>query len=96
MTDMEKQYEDNQKELEELSAKLTNMNCQMQIHLKVNITTDYISTSTKLPYAGDPVKVSLVLKLHAAHHLEARGGVCLSGATDRAPVLPCLVLSSRI
>ena len=49
MTDMEKQYEDNQKELEELSAKLTNMNCQMQIHLKVNITTDYIRTNTTLP-----------------------------------------------
>ena len=89
MTDMEKQYEDNQQELEELSAKLTNMNCQMQIHLKVGMMTDYIRTSTTR-CAGDPVEVGLVHKLHAAHHLEARGGVRLSGATDRAAVLYCL------
>jgi laminin beta 1 len=35
LLDMEKQYEENQKELEELSNTLTHMNCQMQIHLKV-------------------------------------------------------------
>jgi len=35
LLDMEKQYEDNQKELEELSDILIHMNCQMQIHLKV-------------------------------------------------------------
>merc|ERR1711870_77039 len=35
LLDMEKQYEENQKELELLSESLTNMNCQMQIHLKV-------------------------------------------------------------
>jgi len=35
LNDMEKQYEDNQKELETLSSTLTEMNCQMQIHLKV-------------------------------------------------------------
>lgn len=35
LLDMEKQYEDNQKELETLEETLTNMNCQMQIHLKV-------------------------------------------------------------
>ena len=34
---MEKQYEDNQKELETLSSTLTEMNCQMQIHLKVSM-----------------------------------------------------------
>jgi len=32
---MEKQYEDNQKELETLSSTLTKMNCNMQLHLKV-------------------------------------------------------------
>ena len=35
LLDMEKQYEENQKELETLSESLTKMNCQMQIHLKV-------------------------------------------------------------
>merc|ERR1711994_881623 len=35
LLDMEKQYEENQKELELLSESLTKMNCQMQIHLKV-------------------------------------------------------------
>merc|ERR1711934_88153 len=35
LLDMEKQYEENQKELESLSESLTTMNCQMQIHLKV-------------------------------------------------------------
>ena len=44
LLDMEKQYEDNQKELEELSETLTSMNCQMQIHLKVTRHT-YINHS---------------------------------------------------
>ena len=35
LLDMEKQYEKNQSELEELSETLTGMNCQMQIYLKV-------------------------------------------------------------
>ena len=35
LLDMEKQYEKNQKELEELSETLQTMNCQIQIHLKV-------------------------------------------------------------
>merc|ERR1712027_162647 len=34
LLDMEKQYEKNQKELEELSETLQTMNCQMQIYLK--------------------------------------------------------------
>merc|ERR1739838_1288747 len=34
LLDMEKQYEENQAELEELSDTLTSMNCQMQIYLK--------------------------------------------------------------
>ena len=39
---MEKQYEENQKELELLSESLTKMNCQMQIHLKVSfVKTKY-------------------------------------------------------
>ena len=37
LLDMEKQYEENQKELEDLSETLTMMECQMHIHLKVNI-----------------------------------------------------------
>lgn len=35
LLEMENQYEDNQKELEDLRDTLTHMNCQMQIHLKV-------------------------------------------------------------
>merc|ERR1719507_587916 len=35
LLDMEKQYEENQKELQTLETDLTSMNCQMQIHLKV-------------------------------------------------------------
>merc|ERR1719336_1610233 len=35
LLDMEKQYEENQKELEDLSETLTMMECQMHIHLKV-------------------------------------------------------------
>lgn len=35
LLDMEKQYEKNQKELEELAETLQGMNCQMQIYLKV-------------------------------------------------------------
>ena len=39
---MEKQYEENQKELESLSESLTTMNCQMQIHLKVSSSAEAI------------------------------------------------------
>ena len=39
---MEKQYEENQKELELLSESLTKMNCQMQIHLKVSFCQDQV------------------------------------------------------
>merc|ERR1719384_1835421 len=35
LLDMEKQYEENQRELEELSETLQNMNCEMLVHLKV-------------------------------------------------------------
>jgi len=35
LLEMEKQYEENQKELEQLRITLTRMNCQMEIHLKV-------------------------------------------------------------
>ena len=35
LLDMEKQYEENQRELEELSETLQTMNCQMLVHLKV-------------------------------------------------------------
>merc|ERR1711878_152854 len=34
LLDMEKQYEENQRELEELSETLQTMNCQMLVHLK--------------------------------------------------------------
>ena len=42
LLDMEKQYEKNQSELEELSETLTGMNCQMQIYLKVIAKKNFI------------------------------------------------------
>ena len=50
---MEKQYEDNQKELEELSMTLTQMNCQMQIHLKVRKA---IGPSVAMPSTPPPLR----------------------------------------
>ena len=37
LQDMEKEYEENQRQLDTLSAQLTQLNCQMQIHLIVSI-----------------------------------------------------------
>ena len=45
---MEKQYEENQKELELLSESLTKMNCQMQIHLKVSSCQDQVQKVKKI------------------------------------------------
>ena len=37
LLDMEKEYEENQRQLDTLSEQLTELNCKMQIHLTVNI-----------------------------------------------------------
>ena len=70
---MEKQYEENQKELESLSESLTTMNCQMQIHLKVGSSAEAINFLS----AGDPVEVCLVHGLHDPQQVEQRRGVHL-------------------
>ena len=69
---MEKQYEENQKELESLSESLTTMNCQMQIHLKVGSSAEAINNFLS---AGDPVQVCLVHRLHDPQQVEQRRGV---------------------
>ena len=35
LLDMEKEYEENQRQLDSLSSQLTQLNCKMQIHLMV-------------------------------------------------------------
>ena len=65
LLDMEKQYEKNQKELEELSETLKGMNCQMQIHLKVNKN---ICLLLSLIYIFRPFKQNLTFIQHANHH----------------------------
>ena len=73
---MEKQYEENQKELESLSESLTTMNCQMQIHLKVRcMLMLYLQFLTI--FSGDPVEVCLVHGLHDPQQVEQRRGVHL-------------------
>merc|ERR1712095_121312 len=56
LLDMEKQYEDNQKELEELSETLTQMNCQMQIHLKVIQHKSNFYTTCQPPRTFEPLE----------------------------------------
>merc|ERR1711997_457933 len=56
LLDMEKQYEDNQKELEELSETLTQMNCQMQIHLKVIQSKSNFYTACNPPGTWEPAE----------------------------------------
>jgi len=56
LLDMEKQYEDNQKELEELSETLTQMNCQMQIHLKVIQAKSNFYTTCQPPRTWEPME----------------------------------------
>merc|ERR1712154_309567 len=56
LLDMEKQYEDNQKELEELSETLTQMNCLMQIHLKVIQAKSNFYTTCQPPRAWEPME----------------------------------------
>ena len=68
---MEKQYEENQKELELLSESLTKMNCQMQIHLKVSFCQDQVQkVIVFFSQSGDPVQVSLVHGLHDTQQVE--------------------------
>lgn len=56
LLDMEKQYEDNQKELEQLSETLTKMNCQMQIHLKVIQDKSNFYTACQPPSTWEPLE----------------------------------------
>merc|ERR1719507_124744 len=56
LLDMEKQYEKNQKELEELSETLTQMNCQMQIHLKVIQSKSNFYTTCQPPRTFEPLE----------------------------------------
>lgn len=54
LLDMEKQYEKNQKELEELSETLTGMNCQMQIYLKTIQAKSNFYTTCQPPRTFEP------------------------------------------
>merc|ERR1712038_2203047 len=56
LLDMEKQYEDNQKELEEFSETLTSMNCQMQIHLLVIQDKSNFYTACQPPSTWEPAQ----------------------------------------
>jgi len=56
LLDMEKQYEDNQKELEELAETLRQMNCQMQIHLKVIQHKSNFYTTCQPPSTWSPAE----------------------------------------
>merc|ERR1711983_689267 len=56
LLDMEKQYEKNQKELEELSGTLKGMNCQMQIHLKTIQAKSNFYTTCQPPRTFEPLE----------------------------------------
>jgi len=56
LLDMEKQYEKNQKELEELSETLQTMNCQMQIHLKTIQAKSNFYTTCQPPRTFEPLE----------------------------------------
>merc|ERR1719336_2506829 len=56
LLDMEKQYEKNQKELEELSETLKGMNCQMQIHLKTIQAKSNFYTTCQPPRTFEPLE----------------------------------------
>ena len=89
---MEKQYEENQKELESLSESLTTMNCQMQIHLKVGSSAEAINFLS----AGDPVEVCLVHGLHDPQQVEQRRGVHMPQRWHWATVCACLTPAPTI
>ena len=48
LLDMEKEYEENQRQLDSLSAQLTQLNCKMQIHLMVSIYIFTVILSLKI------------------------------------------------
>merc|ERR1712029_1085813 len=56
LLDMEKQYEKNQKELEELSETLKGMNCQMQIHHKTIQAKSNFYTTCQPPRTFEPLE----------------------------------------
>ena len=92
---MEKQYEENQKELETLSESLTKMNCQMQIHLKVGPSI-HLWYLTILSSTGDPVEVCLVHRVHDTQQMEQRRGVHVPQWWHWAPVCAGLTSAPKI
>merc|ERR1711983_549261 len=56
LLDMEKQYEKNQKEVEELSETLKGMNCQMQIYLKTIQAKSNFYTTCQPPRTFEPLE----------------------------------------
>merc|ERR1712038_522168 len=56
LLDMEKQYEENQRELEELSETLQTMNCQMLVHLKTIQAKSNFYTPCQPPRVFQPVE----------------------------------------
>merc|ERR1739844_411192 len=56
LLDMEKQYEENQKELEELSGTLQTMNCQMLVHLKAIQAKSNFYTTCQPPRVFEPLE----------------------------------------
>merc|ERR1712242_411982 len=56
LLDMEKQYEKNQKELEELAETLQTMNCQMQIYLKTIQAKSNFYTTCQPPRTFEPLE----------------------------------------
>merc|ERR1719310_241793 len=54
LLDMEKQYEENQRELEELSETLQTMNCQMLVHLKTIQAKSNFYTTCQPPRVFQP------------------------------------------
>merc|ERR1712083_1089499 len=64
LLDMEKQYEENQRELDELSGTLKTMNCQMLVHLKT------IQAKSNFYTTCQPPRV-----FEAVEECECRGGM---------------------
>merc|ERR1712083_301702 len=56
LLDMEKQYEENQRELEELSGTLQTMNCQMLVHLKTIQAKSNFYTTCQPPRVFEPLE----------------------------------------
>ena len=69
LLDMEKQYEKNQSELEELSETLTGMNCQMQIYLKVIAKKIFIIQQLIFFYRQFKPSLTSTLPVNLPEHL---------------------------